>query len=64
VRFCAIGVRLLDDELVIAVSDPAHIAVFEHLHETLDTKPRFVLADAVQIREMIARYYPTDSAVA
>lgn len=64
VRFGAIGVRLLDDELVIAVSDPAHIAVFEHLHETLGTKPRFVLADATQIREMVARYYPTDAAVA
>ena len=64
VRLCAIGVRLLDDELVIAVSDPAHIAVFEHLHEMLGTQPRFVLADAAQIREMIARYYPTEVAMA
>ena len=64
VRFCAIGVRLLDDELVIAVSDAAHIALFEHLHEMHDTRPRFVLAEAQQIREMIARYYPAETAQA
>lgn len=60
VRLCAIGVRLLDDVLVIAVSDPAHIAVFEDLQEVLHSKPRFVLAEAAQIRDMIARYYPAE----
>ena len=64
IRFCAIGVRLLEDELVIAISDPAHIAVFEHLNEMHDTKPRFVLAEAQQIRDMIARYYPAEAAYA
>jgi hypothetical protein len=60
-RLCAIGVRLFDDELVIAVSDPAHIAVFENLWEVLDMKTKFVLADAGQIRKMIAMYYPAEA---
>jgi type IV pilus assembly protein PilB len=63
-RFCAIAIRLMDDELVIAVSDPAHVAIFEGLHDTLQMRPRFVLADAGQIREMISRYYPAETAVA
>jgi type IV pilus assembly protein PilB len=65
VRFCAMPLRDLEDELVIAVSDPAHIAIFEELHEQLHAQPRFVLADATQIRQMIDLYYPkVDTAVA
>ncbi len=62
-RFCAMPIRLSDDEVVIAVSDPAHIAVFEELGHTLNAHPRFVLADANQIREMIQRYYPATEAI-
>ena len=57
-RVCAVGVRFIDGELVIAVSDPAHIAVFENLQDLLPgMKFSFVLADAAQIREMIERSY-------
>jgi type IV pilus assembly protein PilB len=64
VRFCAMPVRYLESELVIAISDPAHIAVFEDLQEQIHARPRFVLADARQIRQMIQQYYPVDTAAA
>jgi type IV pilus assembly protein PilB len=63
-RFCAVPVRIVDGQLIIAVSDPAHAAVFEALRETLHAHPHFVLADAEQIRQMITRYYPGSSAAA
>jgi hypothetical protein len=64
VRFCAIPVRCLDNELVIAVSDPAHVALFDDLQDTLNARAHFVLADAKQIREMIKTYYPAEVAAA
>jgi hypothetical protein len=57
-RFCAMPVRICDDELVIAVTDAAHAALFEELEHVLHARPRFVLADAGQIRAMIDQYYP------
>ena len=59
IRFCAIPLRLIQDQLIIAISDPAHVAMFEDLHEMLRARPRFVLAEAAQIREAIDRYYTT-----
>ena len=58
-RFCAMPIRMVGDEVIIAVSDPSHIALFEDLEDFLKARPRFVLADAGQIRGMIARYYPS-----
>lgn len=63
-QFCAIPVRLVGSDLVIALSDPAHAAVFEALRESMHATPHFVLADAGQIRHMIARYYGSGSAAA
>ena len=63
-RFCAIPVRLVGGDLVIALSDPAHAVVFEALRDAMHATPHFVLADATQIRQMIARYYPCGTAVA
>jgi type IV pilus assembly protein PilB len=57
-RFCAMPVRVCDNELVIAVSDASHAALFEDLEHVIHARPRFVLADAGQIREMIGQYYP------
>jgi type IV pilus assembly protein PilB len=63
-RFCAIPVRLVGNDLVVALSDPAHAAVFEALRDAMHATPHFVLADAAQIRQMIGRYYPGDTAAA
>jgi hypothetical protein len=57
-RFCAMPIRMVDDEVIIAISDPSHMALFDDLGDLLKARPRFVLADAAQIRAMIARYYP------
>ena len=58
-RFCALPMRMVEDEVIIAISDPSHMALFDDLQDVLKARPRFVLADAEQIRQMIARYYPT-----
>jgi hypothetical protein len=63
-QFCAIPVRLVGSELVIALSDPSHAAVFEALRESMHATPHFVLADPAQVRQMIARYYGSGSAAA
>lgn len=60
-RFCAMPVRLVDDEVVIAVSDAGHVPVLEELQHTLGSRAHFVLAEAGQIREMIGRYYPASA---
>jgi type IV pilus assembly protein PilB len=57
-RFGAVPVRVVEDEVVIAVSDPSSAAVLQSLHDALHTRAHFVLADAKEIAEMIARYYP------
>jgi hypothetical protein len=62
VRLCAMPLRDVEGEVVIAVSDAAHVVAFEELHEQLGARPRFVLAEAGQIREMIERYYPAAAA--
>ena len=64
VRFCAVPVRIVGGELIIALSDPAHAAVFDSLRETLHAHPHYVLAEADQIRLMISRYSPGGSAAA
>ena len=58
VRFGAVPVRVVEDVVVIAVSDPASAAVLRSLHDAMHTRAHFVLADPEQIRTMIARYYP------
>jgi type IV pilus assembly protein PilB len=58
-RFCAMPIRVVEDEMIIAISDPSHMALFDDLDDLLRARPRFVLADAAQIRQMIEHYYPT-----
>ena len=59
----AIGIRLLDDVLIIAISDLQSISHFAHLHHTIKQRIKYVLADKMQIQDMLARYNST-SAVA
>ena len=63
-RFCAMPLRVHEDQLIIALSDPIHAAVFEGLRDSLKIQPRFVLADREQIREAIQRYYLSHERVA
>ena len=62
-QFNAIGIRLLDDTLIIAVSTIETIPLLEHFCQHLHRRMKFVISEPSQIRQMIKKYYGADSAI-
>lgn len=62
-RFHAIPVRILGDEMVIAVDEAAYPEVAKEIIRTLHIKARFVLTTHQQIAHAIRTYYTHTPAV-
>jgi hypothetical protein len=63
-RLGIMPVRLLDGELVLAISNPTQAEALEQMHEMFRASLRFVVAHPRKIQEAIDRYYPLPAAKA
>jgi len=61
-QYHVVPVRVLDDEVVIAIDEAAYPQVAKELLAIIHEKVRFVLSDHDQIARAIRSYYPRSSA--
>jgi len=58
-EFAAIPLRVMENQIIVAVSEPTARRASEQLPGLLTRQVQFVLADAQQIDSAIREYYPT-----